>query len=76
MGKARGYTDSPIGRHHYVLRELGGMRRVARRLAEESVAAAWDESEIEFLHWVMDFLEDAYYRAERLEDQGQFRLPW
>lgn len=71
----RGSLEGSLrGQHSAMLRELGSMRRIARRLAEETVADGWEGQSIEFAHWVLGWVEEFYYRAERLEDQGQLRL--
>lgn len=60
--------------HNALLVRLARMRRDARAMAEETVADSWEDEAIRFAHWVMNVLDEIYYRAERLEDQGQQRL--
>lgn len=74
MGKRPSCRNSSRGQHNELLRRLSRMRREARALAEETVAGSWEGETIEFAAWVMDVLDEIYYRAERLEDQGQLRM--
>lgn len=60
--------------HNRLLRDLAAMRRMAHNVAELTVADAWEDEAIEFARWVMDVMDEIYYRAERLEDQGQLPL--
>lgn len=76
MRVAKSLEGRTGAQHNALLVRLARMRRDARALAEETVADAWEGDAIEFAHWVMDVLDEIYYRAERLEDQGQQRLPW
>lgn len=75
MAKSQGIPfGSRRAQHNELLRRLNRMRHEARGLAEWTVADAWEGEAISFAAWVMEVLEEIYYRAERLEDQGQLRL--
>ena len=74
MAKHKNLHGSRHGQHSVVCFELNRMRRKAMALAEQSVAEAWEGPAITFAHDLWAMLEEAYYQAERLEDQGQIPM--
>lgn len=74
MENQQGEYRTRRAQHNRLLRDLASMRRMAHNVAELTVADAWEDEAIEFARWVMDVMDEIYYRAERLEDQGQLPL--
>lgn len=74
MDSKEGRTISPRMQHSTLLRRLASMRRDADRLCEESIALDWEPAAIFFVHRLWAQLDEMYYQAQRLEDQGQLPL--